>query len=621
MLAELLELFARLSPTDASETADGSDGAGRSSAAGTLAAPERDPAVDPATGRVGGLDANVATPAAETASGGAAGPELRRSLSFLDLSVDADTVVEAGYGAAMAASLALVPVVLLAPAVFRPAAVLFVLVVALGVAHAVHRLPALLAAAKRALALGAAPSVVGRAVLRMRVTPTAESAAAFAADTGDGPLAESLATHVRRAEGTGGSGLDRFAAEWERWFPELGRSVTLLDAAAMARPAERSRALDRALRAVLDGTRDRMAGFAGAIREPTTALYAFGVLLPLALIAVAPAARLAGVPISAAVLVVLYCGALPGIVLAGACWLLLRRPVAFPPPPVDRSHPDVTASRWRPVAVGVGAGVGGAVVARVAPSIGGWAAVLAAVGCGVGAGLAWWYRPITSVREHARDVENGLPDALYLVGREVRNGAAVETAIDRAGARLDDATGAVLADAARRQRQLRIGVRASFLGDRGALADVPSPRARSTAALLALAAREGKPAGTAIVSMAGHLEELQSVEADARRELATITGTLRSTATIFGPLVAGVTVALSDRMAALGGDGAEAVPTAVLGPVVGAYVLALAAILTALAIGLERGVDRALVGFRVGGAVLSATCIYLAAFVAAGLAI
>ncbi|GAA0661762.1 type II secretion system protein [Natronoarchaeum mannanilyticum] len=606
MLARLLRTLARLSPTGVSD-----DGPG--------AAPRAATNGDPSPG-TDGTGFGVASASQRADDESDASPELRRSLSFLDLSVDAGTVVEAGYGAAVVISVALAPTVLLAPPAFRPAAVLFVLVAALGVTHAVHRLPAVLAAARRALALGAAPSVVGRAVLRMRVTPTAESAAAFAAETGDGPLADSLATHVSRAEGTAGSGLDRFAAEWERWFPELGRAVTLLDAAATAQPGERSRALDRSLRAVLDGTRDRMARFAGTIREPTTALYAFGVLLPLALIAVAPAARLAGIPISPAVLIALYCVALPGVVFAGACWLLLRRPVAFPPPPVDRSHPDVTGGRWRPVAVGVGAAGGGAALATAAPGVGTWAAALAATGCGVGAGLAWWYRPITSVRDHAREVDEGLPDALYLVGRGVRNGAAVETAIERAGARLDGATGAVLADAARRQRQLRIGVRTSFLGDRGALADVPSPRARSTASLLALAAREGRPAGTAIVSMAGHLEELQSVEADARRELATITGTLRSTATIFGPLVAGVTVALSDRMAALG-DGAEAVPTAVLGPVVGFYVLALAAILTALAIGLERGLDRALVGYRVGGAVLSATCIYLAAFVAAGLAV
>jgi hypothetical protein len=120
--------------------------------------------------------------------------------------------------------------------------------------------------------------------------------------------------------------------------------------------------------------------------------------------------------------------------------------------------------------------------------------------------------------------------------------------------------------------------------------------------------------------MAGHLRELRSVEDEARRELERVTGTLRSTATIFGPLVAGVTVALSDRMGAMGGD-AEAIATGVLGPMVGAYVLLLAAILTALAVGLERGLDRALVGHRVGGAVLAATCVYLAAFLAAGLVI
>lgn len=602
-LARVLRAFARLSPADAQRRVpDAPTGVGRD---GFLQDGTR-----PASGGPSASDG------AQTGSGDR--DDIRRSLAFLGRPVERTTVIEAGYGAALVAALVAAPVVVLAPPRFRPAAALAVAAVALGAAHAVHRLPAVLAAARRALALGAAPGVVGRAVLRLRVTPTAESAAAFAAETGDDPLSASLADHVRHARGTPSSGLDEFADEWERWFPELGRAVTLLDAAATAQPGERSRALDRALETVLDGTRDRMASFAGAIREPATALYAFGVLLPLALIAVLPAARVAGVPVTTRALGVVYCLMLPGVVLVGAAWLLLRRPVAFPPPTVDRSHPGVDSGYVRPAGAALLCGAGGGFLAAAA--LGEWAGALAAVGGAVGAALVVRYRSIVRVRNRARAVESALPDALYLVGRAVSNGSAVETGIDRAAERLGGPTGQVLSDAAQRQRQLRIGVEAAFLGDHGALDDVPSSRARSTATLLALAAREGRPAGTAIVSMAGHLRELRSVEDEARRELERVTGTLRSTATIFGPLVAGVTVALSDRMGAMGGD-AEAIATGVLGPMVGAYVLLLAAILTALAVGLERGLDRALVGHRVGGAVLAATCVYLAAFLAAGLVI
>lgn len=552
-------------------------------------------------------------PATVTAS-----EDLHRSLSFLDDPVDPPVIVRAGYGGALVVASVLIPVgfVLSVPPLV---VVLGATTAALAATHLVHSAPALLASARRSLALGAAPGIVARAVLRMRITPTAESAATFAASTGDGPLAASLAEHVKRSRGHPGSGLDSFAAEWGEWFPELGRATTLVTTAADAQPGERPRSLDRALRTVLDGTHDRMATFANEIQGPATALYAFGVLLPLALIAVLPAAATAGIPVTPTMLVVVYWVVLPGIVLLGAGWLLLRRPVAFPPPPVDRSHPAIAGKWWRPVLAG---GVAGLVVALVGVGLlPPWSRPLAVVVSGLGTGLLAWFRPIVGVRDHARAVEDGLVDALYLVGREVQGGTAVETAIERAGDRLDGETGTVLSAAVRRQRQLRIGVKTAFLGEHGAVIDVPSPRVRSTARLLALAAREGRPAGGAIVSMASHLEELQAVENEARRQLGRITGTLRSTATIFGPLVAGVTVSLAGEMGGLGGTNAEtaAIPVAVLGPIVGTYVILLAAILTTLAVGLEHGLDRPLVGYRVGGALLCAVWVFLAAYIAGGL--
>ncbi|MFC4552775.1 hypothetical protein [Halorussus sp. GCM10023401] len=230
------------------------------------------------------------------------------------------------------------------------------------------------------------------------------------------------------------------------------------------------------------------------------------------------------------------------------------------------------------------------------------------------------------IRDHARAVEENLTDALYLVGRRVGEGRAVEAAVADAAAEVPGETGEVLADAAGVQRRLRVGVRDAFLGEHGALADVPNPQARSVAELLAVAGREGRPAGRPAVAMADHVDDLRGVEREARRELAQVTGTLRNTAAVFAPLVGGATVALADSTAAKSTISAgttpafgDPLPTAALGVAVGAYVLLLAAVLTALATGLERGLDRALVGYRVGLAVLSAAATYLAAFVAAGL--
>jgi hypothetical protein len=555
--------------------------------------------------------------------------ELRRAVDFLDWRVDPGTVLAAGDGVAVpVATLSLSAVAVAPPGVRLPALALAVGVVA-GVVHAVHRLPVALAALRRTTALGAAPGLVARAALRMRVTPTVEAASAFAADTGEGPLAAALDAHVRRARGTPRSGFASFADEWARWFPSLRRAAGLFAAAAAAPAGERARTLDRATEAVLATTRERAADFAGTVRGPTTALYAFGVLVPLATVAVLPAARVAGLAVPAWLLVVVYDLALPAVTVAAGAWLLVRRPVAFPPPAVGVDHPDVVDRRLMAPLVGVG----GAVLAGLAATrLARWTAPVAAVGVGLGVALVARYRPVVRVRERVRAVEEGLPDALYVVGRRVAEGTAVERAVELAAEEAPGPTGERFAAAARVGRRLRVDVETAFLGEHGAFASVPSPRARAAARLLATAGREGEPAGAAVVAVADHLSELASVEREARRELRRVTGTLANTAAAFGPLVAGATVALAGSMTgvaqpgdgvagATGVGGAQPVSTAVLGLAVGGYVLFLAVALTALSVGLERGLDGALVGYRVGLALLVATSTYLGAYALAGLAV
>lgn len=559
--------------------------------------------------------------------------EVATAVAFLEWAVEPEDVLRAGDGAAAAVALLGLPALALAPPGVRPAVALLVVLAAVGVAYATWAVPTLLATARRTAALGAAPRLVSRAVLRMRVEPTAEAAAAFAA-RGEGPLAASLRGHVRRAEGTPRTGLGAFAEEWCEPFPALRRAVLLVEAAAAAGPAERERTLDRALDAVLGGTRERAASFAAELRGPATAVYAFGVLLPLALVAVLPAAHVAGLPVGLPVVVAVYDLLLPVGLVCATAWLLARRPLAFPPRRVDRSHPDVPDRRWPPLAAGLGAGSAGWVAAMIV--LPAWTRPVAAAGFGAGAALSVHYRPVRRVRERVRDVEAGLADALYLVGRRAHEGTAVERAVELAAEETGGATGEVFAAAARRGRTLRVGVEEAFLGRHGALATVPSPRARAAAGLLAVAAREGRPAGAAVVSMADHLEDLRTVEREARREVRRVTATLGNTAAVFAPLVGGATVALADRLAGTGlgtgmagaagsagpagSTGAAAtatVPTPALGLAVGTYVLVLSVLLTALATGLERGLDRALVGYRAGLALVSATAVYLTAFAAA----
>jgi hypothetical protein len=226
---------------------------------------------------------------------------------------------------------------------------------------------------------------------------------------------------------------------------------------------------------------------------------------------------------------------------------------------------------------------------------------------------------VIAVYERVQRVEDGLPDALELVGRRVANGRAVESALLQVADDLDGPMGEILQAGARQQCQLQVGVREAFLGEYGALDSIPSPRVRGSFALLELAAHEGRPAGTALVALAEHVEDLQEIERKARHSLANVCRTLRSTGMVFGPLVAGSTVAL-----AAGISGEQGLPggeqsLAWLGAPVGVYVLVLAVLLTALSTGLTRGFDRSLVGYRVGRALVAATVTYLCSYLLVGL--
>jgi len=495
----------------------------------------------------------------------------------------------------------------------------------LGAWYALGKLPELLATARRSAALGVAPALVARMALGMRVEPTLESAV----DAGrglDGPLGESLGRHARAAAGTGRTGLEAFAAEWRGEFPALARSCSLLRTAAATPPDRRGRALDRATEAVLEGTRDRAASFATALRGPASALYAFGVLLPTALVGVLPAARAAGLAVGLPLLAVLYDLLLPVVLCVAGAWLVARRPVAFPVRPVPRSHPERVPWR-RSLALGAGAGVGAAVVGRLvlAP----WFAPVAGLGVGVGAALTHQFRPVVGVRERVRELESGLPDALSFVGGRVADGTAVERALAEAADGIDGPVGGFLEEGVRRGERLGTTVGGSF---DGALATLPSDRASRAVSLFAVAAREGPPAGDPLARWADHLERLDELEREARRDVARVTGTLSNTAAVFGPLVAGVTVGLAGRLAAGTGTGAgtaarganaatvpgataaTTLPVEGLGLVVGGYVLWSAAVLPAIAVGLERGFDPAVVGRRVGRSLPLAAATFGAAY-------
>lgn len=540
--------------------------------------------------------------------------DLSAALDLLGIGVDAKTWRRAGDGAALVLVALGVAVTLLMPPGVRPLALAATLALAAAVVEATTRLPPMAATVVRRRAFGGAPWLVCRAAMRLRVTPTLEVAVAVAATNPTTTLDRALAASVRRGRATGTAGVDDFLGRWGS-FPPLRRGIRLLADATRTDTDDRPAAIDRALDAVLDGVREQAAEDAAALRGPVTAVYAFGVLLPLAFVAGLPAAGVAGLPVSLPAVVVVYDVVLPAGLLAAGGWLTTKRPVTFPSTRIPTTHPAVPDRPWRALGAGVAAAAGAAVVTSLLlPS---WTPPLAVVGVGLGTALAVYYRPYRQLRAETATLDAGLPDVLYGVGRRVRDGAPVERAIDAAAETLDSPASEAFARANRQGAALGVGIETALCGERTPLATIPSRRVADVARLFVAAARTGQPAGPSLVAAGEHLAALARVEAETRRSIRHATGTMGNTAALFGPLVGGVTVALAGRVG--GSQLGETIPQAGLAVAVGVYVLLLAVVLTGLATGLERGFDRSVVGYRVGLALVAATATYLTAAVAGGL--
>lgn len=465
---------------------------------------------------------------------------------------------------------------------------------------------------RRRSAVGAVPEIVAYAVLQARLTPSLERAARFAGTQSDGLLGRDLAA-IGEGAATGREGWERFATDWAEFDETLSRSVSLLAAGIESVQPARDALLDRALDTALTGSRERVATFASSIRAPATAIYAFGVLLPLAMVGLLPVAASAGVGVSPAAIAVLYDGLIPVALLAASAWLAARRP-AVSRPPTELDSLDAPRSPVTTALLSVGAGLTAGLVGYVAlPS---WAIWVVVPGLAVGVGMLYWFEPIRERRERVEAIESGIPDAVSLVGHRLAAGAPLESAIAIVGERLTGETASVFRDGMRVHRRLGVTVSEAFTGRAGALSNVESPRTETAIALLSAGARNGKSGGETLVTISSYLRDLDDVEREARRELARTTDTLRQTALVFGPVIAGVTVALATGMGSLG-DGGQAVSVPALGVAVGGYVLALAVVLPALSVVLERGMDGAIVGQRVGIALLTASTVYPITFVAA----
>ncbi|MGP8329111.1 MAG: hypothetical protein ACT6FF_02170 [Methanosarcinaceae archaeon] len=425
----------------------------------------------------------------------------------------------------------------------------------------------------RVQSLGDIPEVLSYIVMSMKLVPNMEHAVLFAAKNSTRPLARDLKKMMWNLQIRVYSSMDDavvdFANLWGKDSEYFKRSLHLIKSSTSEPDdAQRIITLNRSLDIVLDGTKVLMDGFAAKLKIPTYVLYSIFILIPLALVALLPAVAVVGLRFNILTLVIVYDIVLPLLTFVCAEYILTQRPATFTPQPIPDTHPGLVNIKMKrrlalivALVVGVAISISGYLMMYFGNPYGiistgtleGILPPAILILLGIVAAIAIYlnvvYGPYKKIRDNVRKMEHEFADALFILGRRISEGRSAEEAFAHTAITMK---GSVIGEAFERISTNLISMRATIISaifdeEFGAFKDIYSDRIRSTMLLFAESVHKSHAAaGVAIIKLADHLKELQEVELNIKRSLYDITSTMRSTASLFAPLIGGVTIALSE---------------------------------------------------------------------------
>ncbi|DAC72844.1 MAG TPA: hypothetical protein DSN98_02945 [Thermoplasmata archaeon] len=428
--------------------------------------------------------------------------------------------------------------------------------------------------------LGDIPEILSYLVMYLKLVPNLENSVKFAAAESSTALACDLRKlvwdmEIRVYHGINDA-LSSFATQWGRWSEYFKRSLHLIRSSIHERDeASRIITLDRALDVSLEGTKETMNHFANRLHQPTVILYSVGIMIPLSLVAMLPAAGLVGMRITIFQVFLIYDVLLPLFVLLYTRKILISRPAAFNPSAIPSYHPDLLAINKRQrlvfsLVIGVVISSPGAVFLLVPLAIPGgssdalinfisnhqglnsffpvtlffiWGAATAvAIYC------LSVYRPYKKLRDEIKQMEKEFSDALYIIGKRISEDKSPEESFLYAARTMQ---GTQIAEVFRHTCYNLTAMHTNFhdalySNEFGSLQHVHSDRIKAILRLFVEGTQKSQHAVSAsLIRIADHLKQLQEVEYKITDMLYELTSTLRSTVTVFAPLIAGVTLAIT----------------------------------------------------------------------------
>jgi Flp pilus assembly protein TadB len=575
--------------------------------------------------------------------------EYRDALKFTGFDLEAFETVLFSYTGAVASLILLlgVDLILLLSSSFEKRTLfimgILTLIIPLGVLYYLSEYVKIKAKFMKISSLGDIPEILSYIVMSMKLVPNLEHAVLFAAVNSERPLAKDLKKLIwdlnLRIYSNMDNALLSFADLWGRNSEYFKRSLHLIKSST-AEPDEAQRiiTLNRALDISLEGTESLMDSYAAKLKTPSYILYSIFILIPLALVALLPAITVVGMKPETMDLILLYNFTFPFLAAVYAEYILMQRPVAFIPKQIPDSHPDLSDIRQKkssaimlsflvfflisplgylllilgnPEEIVATSPLGGYISPTLPFILGGTA--------GVSIYLYFSSVPYKKIRDRIKQMEQEFSDSLFVLGRRISEGKAPEEAFAYTARTMEGSKiGKAFEEISMNLLSMRTNLKdAIFDEDFGAFRHIYSERIRNTMLLFTESVHKNhESAGASIIKLADHLKELCAVEERIRRSLYDVTSTMRSTAVIFAPLIAGITLALSEVITKIldqVGERMNRVPADLSGMpvelgkgafsqsispdhfllVIGLYVIMISAILTRFAGSVEYGGDRA----------------------------
>ncbi len=479
--------------------------------------------------------------------------------------------------------------------------------------HYVSEYPKIKAKYMKARSLGDIPEIISYLVMYLKLVPNLERAFNFAAKETSSSLSKDLRKIIWDLEIRIHKSIDDaityFANLWGEWNEYLKRAIHLIRNSVKEKENERTATLDRALDVVLEGTRDLMIDFSNKLHQPTLVIYSLGFMLPLATIAMLPAISVIGLRFSIFHIIIFYDILLPISLFFYIRKILANRPATFNPP----SIPSKKIKSIRNVLISFFVFLPFLFLSFYLPDLFISKKFFLIWGIAISVSLycLLTYSKDKKERDKIRKMEEEFGDALYILGRRVAEGKPPEEAFNHVAQTMKgSAAGEIFAKAFYNLMSRRIKIEDAFFDkDYGALSDVYSDRIRAIIKIFIEGVKKSyEYAGIAIVKIAEHLKQLQDVERKIRDSLSSITSSLRSTATVFAPLIGGVTLGMTNLLqkilSSLSFSFSEDVTIPMFGKifyatsptdfviVIGFYILVLVFLILRLANGIDEGDDK-----------------------------